>query len=108
ELFRRVRTIGNGRALTPTADGGLAYSQFSRKLCRWPPAALDISPRLRRGRGVGVEVQFHDARRSRTYEIPRSTPIPFNQSSGTKHEGGASSNHGLAITGSPAFAGDDG
>jgi hypothetical protein len=35
-----------------------------------------------------VQVQLHDARRSLIYEIPRSTPIPSNQSTGTEHEGG--------------------
>jgi hypothetical protein len=35
-----------------------------------------------------VQIQLHDARRSRIYEMPRSTPIPSNQSPGTKHESG--------------------
>jgi hypothetical protein len=32
-----------------------------------------------------VQVQFHEATRSLTKAIPRSTPIPSNQSAGTKH-----------------------
>jgi hypothetical protein len=32
-----------------------------------------------------VQVQLHDPRRSLRYETPRSTPIPSNQSPGTKH-----------------------
>jgi hypothetical protein len=38
-----------------------------------------------------VQLQVHDARRSLIYEMPRSTPIPSNQSPDTKHAGGASS-----------------
>jgi hypothetical protein len=36
-----------------------------------------------------VQAQLHDARRSPIYEMPRSTPIPSNQSPGTKHLRGA-------------------
>jgi hypothetical protein len=32
-----------------------------------------------------VQVQFHDTRRSMIKATPRSTPIPSNQSAGTKH-----------------------
>jgi hypothetical protein len=35
-----------------------------------------------------VQVQLHDARRSLMKAMPRSTPIPSNQSPGTKHESG--------------------
>jgi hypothetical protein len=46
---------------------------------------LNIGSDLRCSRGVGVQAQLHDTRRSLTYEMPRSTPIPSNQSSGTQH-----------------------
>jgi hypothetical protein len=49
---------------------------------------LDIGSGLRSRRSIGVKVQIHEARRSLTYEMPRSTPIPSNQSSGTEHAGG--------------------
>jgi hypothetical protein len=39
-------------------------------------AALDIAARLRCGRGIRVQVQFHDTRRSLIKATPRSTPIP--------------------------------
>jgi hypothetical protein len=49
---------------------------------------LNVSPDFRCGRGIGVQRQLHDARRSLTYEMPRSTLIPSNQSPGTEHESG--------------------
>ena len=86
QVDRPVRAILDRRAAAPAADRGLADPQFGRQLRDRLLAALDVGTRLRRGRGVSVQVQFHDARRSMTKATPRSTPIPSNQSSGTKHE----------------------
>jgi hypothetical protein len=83
-----VRAIRDCRAVPPTADRRLAHPQLGRQLRHRLLAALDISPDFRCGRGVGVQVQLHDARRSLIYEMPRSTPIPSKQSPGTKHAGG--------------------
>src|SRR5919197_1218299 len=76
--MRAIRCRG---ALAPAADRCLAHTQFGRQVANRALAALDIGPRLRGGCGVGVQAQFHDARRSLRYAMPRSTPIPFNQSS---------------------------
>lgn len=89
QCLRRMRAVGDGRAIAPTADCGLAYTQFVGKLRNRLPTALNISSGLRRGRRVGVKAQLHDARRSLMKAMPRSTPIPSNQSPGTKHLRGA-------------------
>src|SRR5262245_36571488 len=81
----RVRAVGNAGTTAPAPDCGLADAQLGRQFCDRPFAALNVTADLRCGRGVGVQAQLHDARRSRIYEMPRSTPIPSNQSSGTKH-----------------------
>jgi hypothetical protein len=86
--LRRMRAVAHSRAFAPTADRRLADPELDRQLGDRLPAALNVSPNLRCGRGVGVQAQLHDARRSLTYEMPRSTPIPSNQSSGTKHDSG--------------------
>ena len=91
QRFGNMRAIIDAGAVTPTSDRGLADPELGRQFRDRPPAALDMSPGLRRGPGVGVKVQFHDARRSLMNAMPRSTPIPSNQSPGTRHEGGASS-----------------
>jgi hypothetical protein len=96
--LRRVRAISDRRAPTPTVNCGLAHPQFVRKLRNWPLAALNVAADFGRGRGVSVQAQLHDARRSRIYEMPWSTPIPSNQSSGTKHESG---DPGAKTTGCP-------
>src|SRR5271169_4042762 len=83
-----MRAVVDGGALAPAADRGLADPQFDRQVGNRPPAALNVGPNLRCGRGVGVQAQLHDPRRSLIYEMPRSTPIPSNQSSGTKHDSG--------------------
>ena len=62
----RVRTIAHRSAATPAADRGLADPEFGRQLRNRPPAALDVGPDLRGRGGVGVQIQFHDARRSLT------------------------------------------
>src|SRR3954471_13277525 len=85
QSLRDMRTISDCRAVSPPADRRLAHPQLGRQLRDRLLAALDISPDLRCGRGVGVQVQLHDARRSLIYEMPRSTPIPSKQSPGTKH-----------------------
>jgi hypothetical protein len=84
--LRRVRAIGDRRAPTPTVNRGLAHPQFVRKLRDRPLAALNVGPNLRCRRSIGVQAQLHDPRRSLIYEMPRSTPIPSNQSPGTEHE----------------------
>ncbi len=83
QRLRNMRAVGDRRAPTPASDRGLTHTQFGRQIRHRLPAALNIGPDLRSGRGVGVQAQLHDARRSLTYEMPRSTPIPSNQSSGT-------------------------
>src|SRR5580704_15956395 len=83
--LRGMRAVVDGRAFAPPADRRLADPQLDRQVGDRFPAALNVSPDLRCGRGVGVQAQLHDARRSLIYEMPRSTPIPSNQSSGTKH-----------------------
>jgi hypothetical protein len=62
----RVRAVGDGGPPAPAADRGLADAQFGGQLGDRLPAALDVGPDLRRGGGIGVQVQFHDARRSLT------------------------------------------
>ena len=89
QTLRSMRAIGNGRAAAPAANGGLAHSKLAGKRRHWRVTALDIRPDLRCRCRVGVQVQVHDARRPLTYAMPRSTPIPSNQSPGTKHAGGA-------------------
>src|SRR5262249_2415794 len=75
----------HGTAAAPPPDRGLADPEFGCQFSDRPLAALDIGTRLRRRRGVGVQVQFHDTRRSLTKATPRSTPIPSSQSPRTKH-----------------------
>jgi len=88
QSLRDVRAISDRRAATPTADRRLAHPQLGRQFSDRLLAALDVSPDFRCGRGISVQVQLHDARRSLIYEMPRSTPIPSKQSPGTKHESG--------------------
>src|SRR5262245_27963270 len=86
--FRRVRSVGDCRSTPPTIDRRLAHPQLNGKLCDRLLAALDVSPDFRCRGSIGVQVQLHDARRSLIYEMPRSTPIPSNQSPGTEHGSG--------------------
>jgi hypothetical protein len=86
--LRRVRSVGHCRSTAPTIDRRLAHPQLVRKLRDRLLAALNVSADFRGCRGISVQVQLHDARRSLIYEIPRSTPIPSNQSPGTEHAGG--------------------
>ncbi|MGY2810739.1 hypothetical protein ACVIHF_007469 [Bradyrhizobium sp. USDA 4506] len=86
EVLRPVRAVFDRRAAAPAINRGLAAPQFGRQLSDRLPAALDVGTCLRRRRGVRVQAQFHDTRRSLTKATPRSTPIPSNQSAGTKHE----------------------
>jgi hypothetical protein len=83
-----MRAVRGRGSLAPAADGSVADAEFCNEFCGRSRAVLDVSPRLRRGRGIGMQVQLHDARRSAMYDTPRFTPIPFSQSCGTKHEGG--------------------
>nr|WP_244558686.1 hypothetical protein [Bradyrhizobium brasilense] len=85
EVLRPMRAILDRAATAPAIDCGLADPQLGRQLGDRLPAALDVGTRLRRRRGVRVQAQFHDTRRSLTKATPRSTPIPSNQSAGTKH-----------------------
>ncbi|WP_456749248.1 hypothetical protein [Bradyrhizobium sp. USDA 4341] len=85
EVVRPVRTVSNRGAAAPAVDRGLADPQFSRQLGNRLLAALDVGTRLWCRGGVRVQVQFHDTRCSLTKATPRSTPIPSNQSAGTKH-----------------------
>ena len=86
--LRRVRSVGHCRSTTPTIDRRLAHPQLNGQLCHRLLAALDVSADFRCRGSIGVQVQLHDARRSLIYEMPRSTPIPSNQSPGTEHERG--------------------
>ena len=61
-----MRMVAHRSAVTPSADRGLADPQFGRQICNRPLATLDVGPDLRGRGGVGVQVQFHDARRSLT------------------------------------------
>lgn len=81
----RMRPVRHGAAAAPTPDRGLADPEFGRQFSDRSLTALDVGARLRRRGGVGVQAQFHDTRRSLTKPMPRSTPIPSNQSAGTKH-----------------------
>src|SRR4029077_20687721 len=78
----------SGAAAAPATDRGLADPQLGGQFSDRLLTSLDVGSRLRRRRGVGVQVQFHDTRHSLTKAMPRSTPIPSNQSPGTKHEAG--------------------
>ena len=91
--LRGVRAVHDRRAAAPPADGRLAHPQFRSQISNRQPALLDVGPDLRRRRCIGVQRQFHDPMRSMRYETPRSTPIPSNQSSGTKHAGGEVDSH---------------
>src|SRR5690349_9501662 len=86
--LRRVRSVGHRRSTAPPIDRRLAHSQFVGKLRDRLLAALDIGANFWGCRGISVQTQLHDARRSLRYEMPRSTPIPSNQSPGTEHESG--------------------
>jgi hypothetical protein len=83
---RPVRAVADRGPAAPATDRGLADAKFTRQLRHRFLAALDVGPDFRGSRGVGVQVQFHVARRSLRYEMPWSTPIPSTQSPGTKHE----------------------
>ena len=61
-----VRIVAHRSAATPSADRGLADSEFGRQIRNPPFATLDVGSDLRGRGGVGVQVQFHDARRSLT------------------------------------------
>jgi len=82
----RMRPVCHGAAAAPATDRGLADPQLGGQFSDRLLTSLDVGSRLRRRRGVGVQVQFHDTRHSLTKAMPRSTPIPSNQSPGTKHE----------------------
>ncbi len=86
QSHRRVRAIGHRSAGSPAADGCLADTEFVGQNSHRRSTALNVGPDLRRRRGVGVQVQLHDARRSLAYAMPRSTPIPSNQSSAHPRE----------------------
>ena len=86
--LRRVRSVGHRRSTAPTINRRLAHPQLDGKLCNRLLAALDISADLGGRGGIGVQVQLHNPRRSLIYEMPRSTPIPSNQSPETEHESG--------------------
>src|SRR4051812_24924566 len=73
---RPVRAVAGCGPAAPTANGGFADAKFTGQLRHRLPAALDVGPDFRSGRGIGVQVQFHDARRSPRYAMPCSTPIP--------------------------------
>src|SRR5215204_6846335 len=81
----RVWSVGDRGASAPAANRSLADSKIARQLSDRLPAALNVGPGFRGGGGIGVQVQVHDVRRSLIYELPRSTPIPSNQSPGTEH-----------------------
>jgi hypothetical protein len=66
QTLRRVGMIADRSAAAPAADRGLADAEFGGQLRNRLPAALDVGPDLRSGGGVGVQIQFHDARRSLT------------------------------------------
>jgi hypothetical protein len=83
--LRRVRPVGDCRSSAPSIDRGLAHPQLVRKLRDRLLAALNVRADFRGRGGIGVQVQLHDARCSLIYEMPRSTPIPSNQSPETKH-----------------------
>ena len=83
--FWRVGAVVDRGAPAPAADRRLTDTEFCRKFGNRALAALDVGSDLRRGGGVGMQVQLHDPRRSLMNEMPLSTPIPSNQSPGTKH-----------------------
>ncbi len=85
QAFRRVRAVRDGRSAFPAPDGSLAHPELHREVRDGSGALLDVGPGAGGGRGVGVQSQFHDARRSFRKRMPRSTPNPSRQSSGTKH-----------------------
>jgi hypothetical protein len=83
---RPVRAVVNRGSAVPATDRGLADAEFCRQLRYRLLATLDVGSDFGGSCGIGVQVQFHDARRSLRYEMPWSTPIPSTQSPGTKHE----------------------
>lgn len=80
-----VRSIGDRCPVAPATDRGLADAKFDGQLRNRLLALLDVAPDFWSCRGIGVQIQFHDARRSPRYAMPWSTPIPSTQSPGTKH-----------------------
>jgi hypothetical protein len=59
-----VRAVLGGAACTPAADGSVTDAKFGNKFSNRGRAALDISPRLRCGSGVGMQLYEHEVRRS--------------------------------------------
>jgi len=62
----RVRAIVDAAATAPAADRGLADPQLGCQCHDRLLAPLNKGSDFRCGRGVGVQVQFHEARRSLT------------------------------------------
>ena len=84
--LRRMRPIAD--RMSSASDLGLADTKFSRQVGHRFLAALNVSADFRSSCRVGVKVQFQDKKRSLTKQTPLSKPIPFNQSSDTKHAPG--------------------
>jgi hypothetical protein len=59
-----VRAIGDYRTPTPPPDRGFADTKLNRQVRDRLLTALNVSPDLWCGRGIGVQVQLHDRRRS--------------------------------------------
>jgi hypothetical protein len=85
QVQRPMRAVCHTRAAAPAINRRLADPELGRQLSGRFFAALDIGACLRGRGGIRVQVQFHDTRRSLIKATPRSTPIPSNQSAGTKH-----------------------
>jgi hypothetical protein len=83
-----MRAIGNGGAVSPAPDRGLADAKLDGKVRHGGGALLDVGPRLGRRGGIGMQSQLHLSWRSFKNRMPRCTLIPSRQSLGIKHGGG--------------------
>ena len=80
-----MRAVGGRGPRLPAAHGLLMHAELIGKLGCRSPARLNIGPRPRGRRCIGVQFGQHE-RISITRTIPNSTPIRSRQSPGTQHE----------------------
>ncbi len=93
---RAMRAVGDLVAGFPTRDGSLANAKLAGEAANGQIGVADVGSGFRRGRRVRVQLEFHDPRRSLTKAMPRCTPIPCCQSSGTKHPCGGGLGWGVS------------
>ena len=80
EVMPGVRAVGHAIATFPAAYGGLADAELGGNLGHGGLALLNVGPRLRRCRGVGVQADLHGilARQDRPIR-PQSRAILHNR-----------------------------